>query len=302
MAAAPGQASGMSVRVKELLEVGVTPGRVRRMLAPYWGLREHAKMPDDIFSRCEAFKPRLGAACYSHATAAMLWGLPLPLRIRQDPRLHVAFARGHRAPRAAGVVGHELNFTDRVFITGLPATTPDRTWRDLGTMLDVPHLVAAGDALLRSGMARVTDLDRQSASRGIRSREKLRTALLLLDPRSESPQESLLRVALVRAGLPELLVNHDLRDEGGAFVARVDLRFRDYPVVVEFDGDGHRTDRAQWIRDVGRHSAIQDLGLDLVRALGDDSPSFPEAIDRTRARLLRHGWTPRHTRPSRTHL
>jgi hypothetical protein len=87
-----------------------------------------------------------------------------------------------------------------------------------------------------------------------------------------------------------MLVNVDVRTARGRFIARPDIRFRDYPVVVEYEGDGHRTDKQQWRRDVGRLSDLADAGLDVIRATGEDLPDFRNLVIRTRARLRRHGW------------
>ena len=100
-----------------------------------------------------------------------------------------------------------------------------------------------------------------------------------------------MRVALISAGLPRLLVNEDLRAPDGTFLARPDLRFADYPVAVEYDGDGHRTDARQWRRDVSRFAQIADAGIDVVRATADDLPAFSDLILRTRSRLRKHGWS-----------
>lgn len=290
----------MAVRVSELLRDGQTPGRIRRMPTPYWGIRDD-RLPVGLEERCRAFLPRIGTACFSHVTAARLWGLPLPWRVERDDRLHVAFPAGHRAPRATGVVGHELAFRpgDTAQSGGLPLTSPARTWRDLAGVLATADLVALGDAILRRSPFSATGLDAQSRIVGVRGRRRMLEALPLLDARAESPQESLLRVALIRSGMPALEVNPVLRDSHGRFVARVDLKFVDFPVVVEFDGDIHRSDPATWRRDVERHADIQDLGLDLVRVLGDDSPRFVGAVARVSRRLIRHGWTPSRTHSSR---
>ncbi len=100
-----------------------------------------------------------------------------------------------------------------------------------------------------------------------------------------------MRVALLSAGLPRMLVNEDIRTPDGTFIARPDLRFADYPVAVEYDGDGHRTDQRQWRRDVGRFERIADAGVDVVRATADDLPTFRNVILRTRSRLRKHGWS-----------
>jgi hypothetical protein len=85
---------------------------------------------------------------FSHTTAAVLWGVPLP--VLEDHRLNVSVFRPRRAPRGANVRGHEIDprlvrVTD---LDGLPVTTPASTWASLGALLSPYDLVAAGDAVV----------------------------------------------------------------------------------------------------------------------------------------------------------
>jgi very-short-patch-repair endonuclease len=75
----------------------------------------------------------------------------------------------------------------------------------------------------------------------------------------------MLRLLLVRAGLPEPEVNGEIRDARGVFVAFGDLLFRAYRVLVEYDGGGHRTDERQFHRDVARLDDVMELGIRVIR-------------------------------------
>lgn len=287
-------APGDSLRVRDALLAGFAPGEVRRRLAaPFWGIRA-PEISFDLATRCAQFSPRRGAAVYSHTTAARLLGLPVPLEWELDLRLHVAFSRGHRAPFARDVIGHELALRpgDVVEHSGLLVTDPARTMRDLARMLTLPDLVAVGDAVLRQYPGSASRLALHAQVRGFRGRARFVEALALLDARAESPKESQLRVALVGAALPNLAVNVPLFDARGAFVARPDLKFVDYPVILEYEGDGHRTDKAQWRRDLERIASMEDLGNDVIRVSGNDAPLFTGAVARARTRLRHHGWRP----------
>ena len=279
--------------MSDLLASGMSRHRVAvHEHAPFWGLRADVTA-EDIPARARQFLPRLGSAFYSHATAARIWGIPLPPWLEADDRLHVSFARGHRAPAAEGLAGHELAVSadDVTRWSGVPLTTPSRTWRDLCSMLEPRDLVAAGDHILRAALGTPASLAAATATPRFRGRTGARLALPMLDPGAESPPESLLRFALTMAGLPSMVANQSLFDVEGRFVARPDLRFTAYPVVVEYDGDGHRTSDSQWRRDVERFAAIEDLGLDVIRATADDVPFFHGTVSRARRRLVRRGWT-----------
>ena len=82
--------------------------------------------------------------------------------------------------------------------------------------------------------------------------------------RVDSPPETRLRLLMVFAGLPDPECNVDLGDER-FFLARVDLYLRDWNVVVEYEGDQHRTDVKQFHRDLGRYEQLAAAGYLAVR-------------------------------------
>ena len=86
-----------------------------------------------------------------------------------------------------------------------------------------------------------------------------------VEPRSESPMETRLRVKRVVAGLRGLEVQRDLYDEHG-HVGRGDLYVDG--VVVEFDGRAARLDPAVFVAERRRQVRIAELGLELRRYTG----------------------------------
>lgn len=265
----------------------------RAWAAPHWGIRVR-ELDDSLMARCRALVPRLPAGfAFSHATAAMLMGLPLPRRLEID-EIHVALQAGHRAIDASGVVGHELrlNVHDRAELDGLPITSPARTFRDLAPHLSVADLIAVGDAMIHRSAPLVgyeTLAALTVARRRYRGRRRAIEAIPRLSDRAESRPESLLRIALEDAGLPSMLVNEDVH-VNGRFIARPDIRFEHFALVVEYDGTQHATDPVQWRKDVARFEALKDAGLDYVRATSDDLPAFDTTVRRTIRALRRLGW------------
>lgn len=77
--------------------------------------------------------------------------------------------------------------------------------------------------------------------------------------------ETILRLAIIRAGLPEPLVNYQILTGEGEVVAHGDLVYPQARVVIEYDGDHHRTDARQYHLDVDRLWKIQSLGWKVVR-------------------------------------
>lgn len=64
----------------------------------------------------------------------------------------------------------------------------------------------------------------------------LRRFLEQVEPATESPQETRLRLALVAGGLPRPVAQHVVRTTQGRVVARVDLAYPELRVAVEYDG------------------------------------------------------------------
>jgi hypothetical protein len=120
--------------------------------------------------------------------------------------------------------------------------------RDLG-ILDV---VIMADSALCTGDVTVTEL-KITASQRRRGAPRLRKVILLLDPRSESAWESLLRVLHRAANIP-VEPQHEILDESGRLLARADLWSKGTRRIHEHDGAVHReaklhqTALRQWSR------------------------------------------------------
>jgi very-short-patch-repair endonuclease len=117
------------------------------------------------------------------------------------------------------------------------------------------------------------------AGRGGRRFERV---LSLVDARAESPQESRLRVRLTLAGLRPPVVQHDIYDPDGRFVARVDLAWPQQKVAVEYDGVWHVGSAAQIHADRRRVSALASRGWTVLfvtsARLRDDFPGLAAEV------------------------
>ena len=105
----------------------------------------------------------------------------------------------------------------------------------------------------------------------------MRQAIPLLEPRSDSPMETRLRLLLVLGGLPCPESNRDVVVDG-EWLARPDLSYPALRIAIEYDGDHHRTDRRQWQRDIGRRRLLEDAGWLLIVVTAADVLRHPEAI------------------------
>ena len=130
---------------------------------------------------------------------------------------------------------------------------------------------------------------RHKGKRGIR---KAKEAIKLVRVGSDSPQETLLRLAIVRAGLPEPELNVPITDDGGTRHHQPDLSYRRYKIGIEYEGE-HHGDELQIVRDIARSERYSALGWTEVRVskrhMHEDAKA---AVAKIRAALLQAGWRP----------
>lgn len=141
-------------------------------------------------------------------------------------------------------------------MSGLPATTLERTWWDLAVRLSLSDLVATGDRALQLGASvRVLEaLVRARARR--RGNANARAALPMLGRRSASRPESHLRVAVIQAGLTCLEVNEPVHDRNHGWLATPDLSCRESRIALEYQG-GEHADAARMRRDITRATSLR---------------------------------------------
>ena len=289
------------------LRQGLSRDRMRAtdLARPFWGIRVAASGTLSTLERCSAILQRMPpGAFFSHHTAALIVGIPLPLSLSEQVEVHIGVAAPARSLRSTGIVGHALRLDHAELQRwhGLPVTSPARTWCDLATVLTLRQLVAAGDYLIHWRMPLVTLAELTLAverTAGRRGHALLRRALPLLSDRSESSPESEVRVIVVTHGLPRPLVNHPIHDNQGRLIARADLYFKDYGELVEYEGDHHRTDLSQWRRDLTRTADVEAEGLHVTRVNADDLHQERALVGRIAANLRRRGWTGQVRSPKR---
>jgi len=157
--------------------------------------------------------------------------------------------------------------------SGLPVTTRVRTAFDLGRHLDRPEALARLDALMWnqkfSPDAVLALAERYPRARNVR---QLRELLPLVDGGAESPRESTTRLWLQDAGFPRPETQIPVLARSTQPVAYLDMGWRDFMVAVEYDGDHHRKDRKQYVKDIARLRMLAALGWTVIRVIAEDSP------------------------------
>ncbi|WP_460516383.1 hypothetical protein [Humibacter antri] len=278
----PQQLRGSSFRTSGPDTGGLGRGRLRAadVDAPFHGIRSVGMALDDPIALARAYEPRLRPGqFYCHTTAALLWGIPLPLDLEHSLHVHVGTTKGSK-PRARGAVGHEFRPLIVRRRNRLPVTTAADTWCHISSLLSREDLVAAGDFLISgqrlwSGI-RTTPLCTpgdlaDAASRYGRTpgATAIRWALPRLRTPVDSRRESLLRLLLVEHGLPEPVVAHPATVAGGV-VLHPDLSYPASKIAIEYEGDEHRSSKRRWRDDLRRVRLLEEAGWRVFRVTDDD--------------------------------
>nr|WP_246313080.1 DUF559 domain-containing protein [Leifsonia shinshuensis] len=277
---------------------GVSSARLRRadLVAPFHGARVPSADFDGGFrSRCVAYRAVMQRTqCFSHETAARIYGLTLPRSTRESSDLHVASLDGRRAPRGDGVVGHKSRLSaEQVCLhDGLRVPAVEEVLCQLAATLTLEELIIAGDSCVRRKNPLSTTSRLSAAAHAAWNRpgvNTLRAAVAQIRANTDSPMETVLRLALIAADLPEPVVNRPIRVGSGREL-HGDLVYAQRRVVVEYDGDHHRTEAHQYNRDVDRIWALERAGWRVVRVNRSHLDNGAAvAVARVRAALAERG-------------
>lgn len=185
---------------------------------------------------------------FTHLTSAELRGWWLPAAVPHP--VFAAVAERERHPQRRGLTVLRLAGAGAAdLVEGVRLASAAETLLTCAADLDVLDLVPLADSALHLGDCTMADLVAVASARrrGVR---RLRAVLPLLDGRSESAWESLLRLLHVTAGV-EVEPQREIRTSAGTFVARADLwlvgtrRIHEYDGADHRDGESHRADLAR---------------------------------------------------------
>ncbi|MGW6173846.1 endonuclease domain-containing protein [Arthrobacter sp. NPDC055138] len=203
----------------------------------------------------------------------------------------------------AGVMGHrsrilpgEVTVVDGVFLT-----TRARTWLDLAAGLDLDDLVVIADHLLRIPRPEFDGRLEPFATKdelhallflhpGKSGRRNALEALALARVGADSPPETRLRLAMLRAGFPEPEVNRPIIDRDGNALHGPDLSLPEYRIAIEYDGEGH-SDSGQIARDIEREERARAADWDEVRiSKRHMANGARRAVEKIAVALRARGW------------
>lgn len=261
---------------------GITPpmlrgSRFRRLAREVYIEAETAITPE---FRCQVACLAVPDGVLSQHSATIALRLPTGVRERAVTRTFLTVPEGETRPEHAGISSRvaPLPPEHRVQTRLGPSTSPARTFLDRAAELDLPDLVALGDAIVGRGCASLEELTAIVAwagrRRGVRN---ARAALPLLDGRSRSPMESRTRAILVVGGCPKPEVNAEIRDRQGDWLAEGDLVWREAKLIVEYDGRVHLTDKQRRV-DAQRRNQLIAEGWTVLTFTADEVLRRPWAL------------------------
>jgi hypothetical protein len=240
--------------------------------------RWHRRMFPDVYHPTEqvpSLRDRIyGAWLWSKrravvagVAASAMWGADW---VDADVPIELVWNNGR--PPEGLVVRNDTLADDEVDRVGrLPVTAPARTAFDLARRLPRDEALTRIDSLMWSCRFSIEDVlllaKRHPRARGL---DALRTALPLVDAGAASPKETWLRLLLIDAGYPTPETQLPVYDADG-LIGVVDMGWEALRVAVEYDGDHHRSNRRQYVRDQRRMRRLEAAGWIVIRVIAEDS-------------------------------
>jgi hypothetical protein len=196
--------------------------------------------------------------------------------------------------RAAGITVWAVGIDDDEIqsIDGMRVTTAARTAVELACRYPLDSAVAAIDALARATRLKVPDIELAAGRHpGRHGLERARKAIELVDPGAESPQETRVRLLIIRAGYPPPETQIPVYNEYGVLIGEVDMGWRDpnLKIAVDYEGKHHRMSRERFDKDIRRIRDLTEAGWIVIRVTVQDT-------DATILRLLADAWASRTSR------
>lgn len=284
-------------------QLGIPDGRLRQADVEHVsrGLYRPADWNFDLEAAARALSAASPGAWISHVTAARLHNQLLPPWLSDCGELHLSKPRKLPEVRRKGIIGHTVLVVggEVETVDGIRISTRARTWLDLAQRLNLGELVCMGDQLIRvprmglegrsQPYATVDDLRKMALGHpNLQGITRVRLALELMRVGSDSAPETILRLAMLDAGLPEPELQLALRPSGPPGPT-ADLGYRRRRIAIQYDG-GHHLLEDQILSDHRRDKAFETAGWTvLVLDKSDLAGGFDQAVVRIK-QLLRSAW------------
>jgi hypothetical protein len=209
-------------------------------------------------------------------SALLAHGLPLMQSTNTVSLIADKSARGGSAKQPILVRAARLPDEHLALSNGVRLTSVARTLTDLLRFLSARDAVVAIDAALNRGLTTLDELVRMAEETG--ALPVLMQLLPLCDGRSESPLETISRLALLDLGIPRPELQHEVRDASGQLIARVDFWWEESLTVGEADGLTKYETAEDLRREKVRQARLEQLVRHVVRWTLDEISTEPEAV------------------------
>jgi len=184
---------------------------------------------------------------------------------------------GKTPPKTAGIRGSRLKCerAETRILKGVPVVDPVAAFFMCAQDLTAAQAIVMIDALVTPAlnypglgpgkpMTTLAEIEaRLHAWRQFPGQSAIRLALPFARVGVESPKETETRLLLIDKGLAEPVVQHEVRVDG-RLIARLDLAYPELRIGIEYDGDGHRTEKTEWRRDIQRQRVLEANGWILL--------------------------------------
>lgn len=228
-------------------------------------IHRDAEVTHDVLARAAAL--RVSEAVVTGWSAAALWGVDAvpvgaDVEVTVPPAVHRARVRGIRSRRAT------LRPDEVWRRRGVPVTTPAATVLRLAAVLPLDDAVVAVDQFIATGLVELRDVRARAATARGPGSARAREVCGLADGLAGSPQETRLRLLIVRSELPVPVAQHTVEHDG-RFVARVDFAWPEHKLALEYDGLWH-AETGQFAKDRQRLNRLRAAGWQVVHVTAAD--------------------------------
>lgn len=260
--------------------------RGRRFVRLFSGVYVAADAPATPLQRVQAaLVPFQGRGFASHASAARVYGVPIPTL----PDEHVTVTAAAHRRTHPGVVCHVMRKPKAVVVDGIGLSSPSQLFTELASQVSLVDLVVAGDHLVHH-QPRVTPttLAEFAAASTLPGSRLATTAAGYVREKVRSPMETRLRMLLVLAGLPEPRINALVGTGDGMLKREHDLVYAASRTAVEYDGQQHAQE--QWERDLERREEADDDGWRILTVVSKGIYRRPDlTLEKIHRVLLERG-------------
>lgn len=225
-------------------------------------------------------------AVASHLTALRIYGLD----IGRDSSLHFSTNRStHTRLKGVQVHRRRARLGSRIR-KGVPVTKPERTLIDIATKVSSVELIQAADWMIHNKLTTLEQLTEYAMTRHLDGVRRMRRALAYVREGCESPMETLIRLMIVFARLAEPACNQNIVDGSGRLLARGDLVYSRWKILVEYDGIHHERDPRQRQKDRERREALEAEGWRLIVITAEDLRDAQKIVWRVYIALKARGY------------